>query len=53
MAPLKEINPKSARMKIKTVLTQPPDPNNSYFKRNVLGIKCNLKEKLTKKLKLL
>ena len=51
MVPLKQLKPKSAGVKIKQnkVNICPADPQNSYFKRDVLNITLNLKEKLKKK----
>ena len=50
MAPFKQLKPKSAGMKIKQnkVHNSPADPQNLYFKRDVLNIILNLKEKLKK-----
>ena len=51
MVPLKQLKPKSAGMKIKQnkVDNSPADPQNLYFKRDVLNIILNLKEKLKKR----
>ena len=49
MIPLKVMKPKSASKKIiEKILIQAADPNNSYFKRNLSDITCNLKENLKK-----
>ena len=50
MIPLKQIKPKSTGVKIKQIKVDisPADPQNSYFKRDLLNIISNLKEKLKK-----
>ena len=50
MIPLKQIKPKSTGVKIKQIKVDisPADPQNSYFKRDLLNIILNLKEKLQK-----
>ena len=50
MIPLKQIKPKSTGVKIKQIKVDisPADPQKSYFKRDLLNIILNLKEKLKK-----
>ena len=48
--PFKQIKPKSTGVKIKQIKVDisPADPQNSYFKRDLLNIILNLKKKVKK-----